>query len=73
MDSSAGKTDGGRRFCSGSVYCAEDGGRKRLAYIYCFSEGHTGASGGQGDPRSKAASNAPTSPSLRPCSPHNLK
>ena len=31
----AGKTDDGRRSCSGSVYCAEEGGRKRLTYICC--------------------------------------
>jgi hypothetical protein len=31
----AGKTDGGRRSCLGSVYCAEEGGRRRLRFIVC--------------------------------------
>ena len=30
-----GKTDGGWRSCLGSVYCAEEGGRKRLRFIVC--------------------------------------
>ena len=72
MDSSAGKTDGGTRFawagCTMPRMVAEKG-----SLIYIESQGHTGASRGQGDPRSEAAANAPTSPSLRPCSPHNLK
>ena len=46
----AGKTDDGRRSCSGSVYCAEEGGRKgslicsvldprRAAWLWAYSKG----------------------------------
>ena len=36
----AGKTDDGRRSCSGSVYCAEEGGRKgSLRYSVCCIHG----------------------------------
>ncbi len=36
----AGKTDDGRRSCSGSVYCAEDGGRKgSLICSVCWIHG----------------------------------
>ena len=36
----AGKTDDGRRSCSGSVYCAEEGGRKgSLIYSVCCIHG----------------------------------
>jgi hypothetical protein len=35
-----GKTDDGRRSCSGSVYCAEEGGRKgSLIYSVCCIHG----------------------------------
>jgi hypothetical protein len=36
----AGKTDDGRRSCSGSVFCAEEGGRKgSLMYSVCCIHG----------------------------------
>ena len=35
-----GKTEGGRRSCLDSMYCAEEGGRKRLTYICCVLYPH---------------------------------